>query len=129
MFDFCCNGAATAWKYTYGHTLSLHDARPFLAELPVDLARLDDAAVLRRLAHVGDPAVERGARQRLPVGVPDGGVLAAARSLPGLVQRLRSDEHTSELQSLMRISYAVFCLKKKTKQHTTSDDIPGTPPT
>src|SRR3546814_6293279 len=29
----------------------------------------------------------------------------------------RSEEHTSELQSLMRISYAVFCLKKKTKQH------------
>src|SRR3546814_5156255 len=33
--------------------------------------------------------------------------------------RARSEEHTSELQSLMRISYAVFCLKKKknTKQH------------
>src|SRR3546814_10295968 len=31
----------------------------------------------------------------------------------GLPQRLRSEEHTSELQSLMRISYAVFCLKKK----------------
>src|SRR3546814_9435735 len=31
----------------------------------------------------------------------------------------RSEEHTSELQSLMRISYAVFCLKKKTKtEHT-----------
>src|SRR3546814_3598524 len=30
----------------------------------------------------------------------------------------RSEEHTSELQSLMRISYAVFCLKNKTKQHT-----------
>src|SRR3546814_9855414 len=30
----------------------------------------------------------------------------------------RSEEHTSELQSLMRISYAVFCLKKKQKQHT-----------
>src|SRR3546814_1824101 len=29
--------------------------------------------------------------------------------------RLRSEEHTSELQSLMRISYAVFCLKKKKK--------------
>src|SRR3546814_3560952 len=29
---------------------------------------------------------------------------------------VRSEEHTSELQSLMRISYAVFCLKKKTKQ-------------
>src|SRR3546814_7830614 len=31
------------------------------------------------------------------------------------VQRQRSEEHTSELQSLMRISYAVFCLKKKKK--------------
>src|SRR3546814_4600338 len=31
---------------------------------------------------------------------------------------LRSEEHTSELQSLMRISYAVFCLKKKRKQIT-----------
>src|SRR3546814_3700795 len=30
----------------------------------------------------------------------------------------RSEEHTSELQSLMRISYAVFCLKKKTLKHT-----------
>src|SRR3546814_2588904 len=30
----------------------------------------------------------------------------------------RSEEHTSELQSLMRISYAVFCLKKKKQQHT-----------
>src|SRR3546814_4400436 len=29
----------------------------------------------------------------------------------------RSEEHTSELQSLMRISYAVFCLKKKTNEH------------
>src|SRR3546814_3062322 len=39
--------------------------------------------------------------------------------------RIRSEEHTSELQSLMRISYAVFCLKKKNQlkhhlQHTTS---------
>src|SRR3546814_1256388 len=32
---------------------------------------------------------------------------------------LRSEEHTSELQSLMRISYAVFCLKKQTQNHTT----------
>src|SRR3546814_3041494 len=32
-------------------------------------------------------------------------------------QRRRSEEHTSELQSLMRISYAVFCLKKKTQKH------------
>src|SRR3546814_3740298 len=32
------------------------------------------------------------------------------------VDTVRSEEHTSELQSLMRISYAVFCLKKKTKK-------------
>src|SRR3546814_2367186 len=35
-----------------------------------------------------------------------------------LFGRLRSEEHTSELQSLMRNSYAVFCLKKKTQTHT-----------
>src|SRR3546814_8124110 len=34
-----------------------------------------------------------------------------------LHQPVRSEEHTSELQSLMRISYAVFCLKKKTKEN------------
>src|SRR3546814_10886322 len=34
----------------------------------------------------------------------------------------RSEEHTSELQSLMRISYAVFCLKKKKKKETTVSD-------
>src|SRR3546814_1242843 len=35
-------------------------------------------------------------------------------------QRIRSEEHTSELQSLMRISYAVFCLKKKKKHNKTT---------
>src|SRR3546814_4509390 len=41
-------------------------------------------------------------------------------------QRNRSEEHTSELQSLMRISYAVFCLKKKNKTHTTINAILST---
>src|SRR3546814_1993534 len=35
-----------------------------------------------------------------------------------VIQATRSEEHTSELQSLMRISYAVFCLKKKQKKQT-----------
>src|SRR3546814_5741361 len=35
-----------------------------------------------------------------------------------IVPRIRSEEHTSELQSLMRISYAVFCLQKKKKNYT-----------
>src|SRR3546814_7887663 len=36
----------------------------------------------------------------------------------GEIEDVRSEEHTSELQSLMRISYAVFCLKKKNTQKT-----------
>src|SRR3546814_7432717 len=38
-------------------------------------------------------------------------------------EQVRSEEHTSELQSLMRISYAVFCLKKKIKQNTKQDPL------
>src|SRR3546814_1508209 len=37
-----------------------------------------------------------------------------AQAIQGLIEARRSEEHTSELPSLMRISYAVFCLKKKT---------------
>src|SRR3546814_10895840 len=44
---------------------------------------------------------------------------------PGLFGHQRSEEHTSELQSLMRISYAVFCLKKK-KQNKYTNDIAQT---
>src|SRR3546814_7658453 len=40
------------------------------------------------------------------------------RLTPKMPSRLRSEEHTSELQSLMRISYAVFCLKKKKKKNS-----------
>src|SRR3546814_5393756 len=51
---------------------------------------------------------------------------AAADRLQGMMG-VRSEEHTSELQSLMRISYAVFCLKTTTKYNTKSlksiDDI------
>src|SRR3546814_7621255 len=47
-------------------------------------------------------------------------ILAAS---PGYLARNRSEEHTSELQSLMRISYAVFCLKKKTPQHIRIGDL------
>src|SRR3546814_7888799 len=40
-------------------------------------------------------------------------ILASGFSIGRYGYKLRSEEHTSELQSLMRISYAVFCLKKK----------------
>src|SRR3546814_1370244 len=60
-------------------------------------------------------------------GVGAGSFRAVERGGGGGEAQRRSEEHTSELQSLMRISYAVFCLKKKntnkknkhnTKQHT-----------
>src|SRR3546814_10626340 len=62
-------------------------------------------------------AAQRGhprAEQRLIPGEADTGVIEPG-GLPRQqrLDRGRSEEHTSELQSLMRISYAVFCLKKK----------------
>src|SRR3546814_5395537 len=50
--------------------------------------------------------------------VADPGAMIAAIRMAGemAAMRARSEEHTSELQSLMRISYAVFCLKKKKKK-------------
>src|SRR3546814_8467544 len=47
-----------------------------------------------------------------PIGALERVAAKAAQKIRGLI---RSEEHTSELQSLMRISYAVFCLKKKKK--------------
>src|SRR3546814_9819025 len=49
----------------------------------------------------------------------------ASASTPSPRRTLRSEEHTSELQSLMRISYAVFCLKKKNTTHTDTKDHHG----
>src|SRR3546814_8729911 len=46
-----------------------------------------------------------------------------------LASRFRSEEHTSELQSLMRISYAVFCLKKKNKPKTSYKKVYRVNPT
>src|SRR3546814_1082478 len=54
------------------------------------------------------PDSYRKATQRITVAGPDESFI-------------RSEEHTSELQSLMRISYAVFCLKKKKKKHQEPD--------
>src|SRR3546814_4132939 len=58
--------------------------------------------------------LHRNLHHRAPPHRAGGRVDTAA----GSARDARSEEHTSELQSLMRISYAVFCLKKKTPQHT-----------
>src|SRR3546814_1546605 len=88
---------------------------------PADPAAPDaNAAVAAHVAHAprrgsrrqascrSAPRCARAGRRGRPVRPPV--------SAPG-----RSEEHTSELQSLMRISYAVFCLKKKKKKIHTTD--------
>src|SRR3546814_4003871 len=86
---------------------------------PVALAEVGDVADLRRAQHPelglhrAGVAVGAGraalARLDNPAGVPGAG---------GGERAGRSEEHTSELQSLMRIPYAVFCLKKNTIKPT-----------
>src|SRR3546814_9230203 len=122
--------------------------RPFYILRPVVLA-VDDNHVLgaaddidiaaRHIAHVAgvEPAVRHAGGGRFGVaiiaghqrraGAPDladglvgQDVAALVADLDGHVADRRSEEHTSELQSLMRISYAVFCLKKKKRQETTT---------
>src|SRR3546814_6390742 len=67
--------------------------------------------------HLAD--ARRRWRVRAPGPSPRAVVAAAAGVVAGAARgagAARSEEHTSELQSLMRISYAVFCLKKKKQQ-------------
>src|SRR3546814_7721515 len=71
-----------------------------------------DGSYQRRIDDLPKP--KGGARQR---GLFKGGYQAVDASFLAELEE-RSEEHTSELQSLMRISYAVFCLKKK-KTHDT----------
>src|SRR3546814_5917823 len=69
-------------------------------------------------------AAASGAADGLRLALNIGAMLLAFIALIALVDgpltwlgEIRSEEHTSELQSLMRISYAVFCLKKKNHKH------------
>src|SRR3546814_7645302 len=97
-------------------TLRTMAALAFMAEFRSrSIAGADGVAVARqigaaeaKLLHArADQTLVRGAKRRLQVGVRRIGRPVTA------VGRRRSEEHTSELQSLMRISYAVFCLKKQ----------------
>src|SRR3546814_4470332 len=82
--------------------------------LKVDLADADDKAIEPRLDIIGRNAQRPGGRSdRIVELAQDQRELVFQSRICG--GKLRSEEHTSELQSLMRISYAVFCLKKKTR--------------
>src|SRR3546814_5587531 len=100
-----------------GRTLILHDARNDLVLITADTV-IDHAAILDahrdRIQQFGRFAIESRSLAwfdafPVPIGIaPE-------------VRRSGSEEHTSELQSLMRISYAVFCLKKKISKYMTHD--------
>src|SRR3546814_7429057 len=75
----------------------------------------DDCAALAGAYHDGARYRSRVVMARHGFG--SGEYKYFAYPLPALVAQLRSEEHTSELQSLMRNSYAVFCLTTK-KRHT-----------
>src|SRR3546814_10185315 len=83
---------------------------------------LDRAAGIERLyLDVHADVFGRDAIEAHDGGVADGvenAVMDHGQELAIRSDRGRSEEHTSELQSLMRISYAVFCLKKKTTKNS-----------
>src|SRR3546814_11685361 len=81
------NDTATTDIYTYVHTLSLHDA------LPISSRSAPRSAPPTLSSHYNLPVAHLVAHHPL--------------------WPTRSEEHTSELQSLMRTSYAVFCLKQQ----------------
>src|SRR3546814_6732175 len=99
----CILGLASAGLALPVHAQALH------AQNRRDLHRAVDAAIASDIAR--DRQAERDAK-RQPYVSPGYGTIRTAAAAR------RSEEHTSELQSLMRNSYAVFCLKKKNTPNT-----------
>src|SRR3546814_1403419 len=92
----------------------------FRSGLLGELREIGGAAKLAERGVVGEHRAQRDRRRQHAAidELQDGGVdLAVQRLEEMLGTEFRSEEHTSELQSLMRISYAVFCLKKKKTRH------------
>src|SRR3546814_8518551 len=87
------------------------DARAGITPLDEEIARWlreGDAPVVLMANKAEGKAGDDGVMEAFSLGLGDPVPFSAEHG-----QGLRSEEHTSELQSLMRISYAVFCLKKK----------------
>src|SRR3546814_9797997 len=106
------------------HSANTNTARPprdALASLR--FSRKHGKATLRRIRQQGLAKTDNGFDPYLNVkrrAIGDRRPLAQLRMIEAAIgcDVTRSEEHTSELQSLMRISYAVFCLKKKNTQNT-----------
>src|SRR3546814_10118528 len=123
---FFFNYTATTESYTYVRTLALNDALPIYQHLVgIDFRRGDDLELHRVFRRTVALAANHPAIHVLRH-------MADRRNLADLVKILvaalggRSEEHTSELQSLMRKSYAVFCLKKKIHIYILNQSQPDT---
>src|SRR3546814_8101946 len=90
-------------------------------------ARQACGTLLGEACHIGNKAAAKEGTQKFRIVArrrigaardPRVGGSASRRVIPGRARHPRSEEHTSELQSLMRISYAVFCLKTNTTEIT-----------
>src|SRR3546814_9499317 len=96
-----------------------HDPRTVPGLEGYSLGRAAESGVFAETCR--DPALRRHRNRALArEGAQESRLGLRRRGQAQLLFRCRSEEHTSELQSLMRISYAVFCLKKKKKTHTTN---------
>src|SRR3546814_17907458 len=107
---FFLNDTANTEIYTYCHTLSLHDA------LPIYLPGLEDGAATAPSVVAAAAGASPGWRRASLFVEQDDDVSAIGQTgLPCIMGTVmtRSEEHKSELQSIMRNSNVVFCLKKK----------------
>src|SRR3546814_2961652 len=123
MLTFSFNNTATTVIYTYCPTRSLPDALPISA-------RYD--GYTGPLAMSFHSVALRAVEKTLPSTCENPSVAANAAKAAALQKKKkgkknkkgkdgRSEEHTSELQSLMRIAYAVYCLKTKNKSRRKSN--------
>src|SRR3546814_8045846 len=96
--------------------------RAEIGEAPRDRRRILRNRIAARCRAIEADAARVGAVVigRVPFGTIE--IADPRRGAVMMAGRHRSEEHTSELQSLMRISYAVFCLKKKTKTTIKSEE-------
>src|SRR3546814_8476855 len=119
---FVCKDTATAEIHTDWHTLSLHAALSIF-----EAVRATGASGAQVVAYGIVPQImpafagisvfrwDINIRESTVLGLVGAGGIGLQ-----LNASIRSEEHTSELQSLMRTSYAVFCLKKTNKYNTTN---------
>src|SRR3546814_2238609 len=105
-----CGGTTAKWEGKCPHCgawNTLQESRESAAPAH-RFAPLAGAAPVRRLSDI-----EAREQARSPTGIPEFDRVLGGGLVQGAVVLIRSEEHTSELQSLMHSSYAVFCLKKK----------------